>query len=423
MNVDTLEKILLTGENRSCDFKRELSLSTNEEKIEFIKDIISIANSANHTGYLIIGVEDNGKIVGCEPPKEEKIQQLVSTHIHPLVNISYYIITYESKDVIVLEVGTNAKPYKVNTAKFGMEKNSVFVRHGSVVEKASPEEIIEMYKESSAIPSPQIEFNRLVDVHKNSLSNLVVDNNNNRLVGVVALEYILKELYKELKKVIRYTIRVYICESNIEKIDPLIIENLFQAKMGLYRLQESVISGKYEEDKTIFITQMKNMNFNERWEYLKTFLGSTDNKNEHVIKMLDYMSGRNFFNFTIEHRFQDYGTAFQSIINKYGVSFEPHLNSITQMINFISDNEHFSDRYILSLSKQEKVLIFYYCMSETILCNTLINIVKTSIISDVLDENQYWSRDYMIDAGNMKIMKSDMEKRVELCESGMGLVL
>ena len=139
-----LFQLIAESENERVEFKRLLDLGSAPSKAEFIKDVIALANSAEPIGYMLVGVENNGTIVGWERFEEERIQQILSTYIEPAVQAHCHIVpTSNLMSVGVIEIWGLHKPYKVTRNIERLTQNDVFVRHGSVVSKASPEEIIQ----------------------------------------------------------------------------------------------------------------------------------------------------------------------------------------------------------------------------------------------------------------------------------------
>lgn len=153
--MDEFELFLLIskGESETVDFKQELDLESARSKAEFIKDVISIANSSPIKGYLIIGVDKNNLVVGIDKLEEEQLQQIAYTYISPPVNItcSYVSLTdhLPVRNVGVIEIRALKKPHKVARTFVHIQQDDVFIRRGSVVMKASPEEIIQLHKSST----------------------------------------------------------------------------------------------------------------------------------------------------------------------------------------------------------------------------------------------------------------------------------
>ena len=153
MNEQELATLIAEGEHEGIDFKRELRLKTKEDKGEFVKDVISIANSAlNNTGYLIVGVKDDGTTVGTNKLHEGQMQSIVDTYIQPAVVVRCLDVPMQVPGcslVEVIEIEGTDKPYKVARDIGNSKQNDVFVRHGSYVRSASPEEILKMAKRSA----------------------------------------------------------------------------------------------------------------------------------------------------------------------------------------------------------------------------------------------------------------------------------
>ncbi len=147
--MDEVELMVLIaeGESERLDFKRELRLDTGRMKAEFIKDVISLANSASGVGYLLIGVDDEKLIVGAAEVSEEQIQSVCDSYITPPIAVKYYAVPFSTPivpPVGVLEVRARRRPHRVARPIENLSKENVYVRHGSVVARAGPDEIIKL---------------------------------------------------------------------------------------------------------------------------------------------------------------------------------------------------------------------------------------------------------------------------------------
>ncbi len=159
--------LIAEGENERIEFKRELMLDTAERKAEFIKDIVALGNSASGSAYLLIGVDDGKEVVGIEKLGEERIQQIVSAYIDPPAVMRCASIQVQADpplQVGVIEVRPTGKPHKVARSIGRLSQNDVFVRHGSVVEKASPEEIVRMHQ-TSRLEAEKNQFVKAAETH------------------------------------------------------------------------------------------------------------------------------------------------------------------------------------------------------------------------------------------------------------------
>lgn len=153
MDETTLMTLIAEGETIGrVEFKRELHLDRAEEKAEFIKDVISLSNSASQNkGYLLVGIDNSKYIVGTHQLEEERIQQLVHSHIRPSVRLRCTMISTTAPNlpsVGIIEVEGTERPYRVSIPIGKLKQDDIFVRHGSVVERATPEEVRRMDDET-----------------------------------------------------------------------------------------------------------------------------------------------------------------------------------------------------------------------------------------------------------------------------------
>jgi len=182
LNELELIRLIMAGESQRVDFKRELDLSTAKGKSELVKDIIAFANSAPTGGYLLVGVDDDKSIVGVNAIEEERIQQIAATYINPSVDLHCALvpINFPKQAFIgVIEVKARRRPYKFARSIGSFKQNEVFVRHGSIVLKAAPEDIIEMHGESRVIDIP--------DIHKKPRRTLMKTASNLSFLATVVL--------------------------------------------------------------------------------------------------------------------------------------------------------------------------------------------------------------------------------------------
>jgi hypothetical protein len=117
MDESELRSLIAEGEHEGIDFKRELHLRTKPDKAEFVKDIISIANSApNNSGYLIVGVDDDGTVVGTNRLDEGQIRSTVDTYIQPSIVLRCLYVPVQVPGcplVEAIEIEGMDRPYKV----------------------------------------------------------------------------------------------------------------------------------------------------------------------------------------------------------------------------------------------------------------------------------------------------------------------
>jgi ATP-dependent DNA helicase RecG len=136
-----LEKVK-KGESRTLEFKEKIV----KNKLNLLKTIVAFSNGSG--GEILIGVDDNGGIIGFrEDPVdfEEKILNVIYDSIFPLPNIFFQTYTLQDKVVFVIKVypGIN-KPYFIK--RLGPIEG-VYVRFGKSNRKADEEIINELKRQ------------------------------------------------------------------------------------------------------------------------------------------------------------------------------------------------------------------------------------------------------------------------------------
>ena len=162
MRPEQLKELFSQDESIHLEYKSSLNLSQgNEGKAKFLKEVLSLANSLQRRAYLVIGVKEKNKekeFIGMSGVTEEQIQQVIAKNCRPSIDFIFETITLDKKKFGVMTIFSSRPPHTVKK-RFGYEEKSeshkrprqnsieeheVFVRRGSTIEKASPEEIIEM---------------------------------------------------------------------------------------------------------------------------------------------------------------------------------------------------------------------------------------------------------------------------------------
>jgi predicted HTH transcriptional regulator len=108
MKRHELRDIISHGESSTVEFKRKF---TTIDKIA--REIIAFANTTG--GMLIIGVDDNRKIVGVDSEKEQIAQVEACSHvITPELALTIEVVEIEFRDVVVIHVpNSQNKPHRL----------------------------------------------------------------------------------------------------------------------------------------------------------------------------------------------------------------------------------------------------------------------------------------------------------------------
>lgn len=142
-----VDELLEEWETTNVDFKRQLRLDKADEKAEFIKDVIGLANTkTSGQRWIIIGFDDKTRELHIEEDAsitpwyvritQDRVEQIISEYIQPNIVARYSLVDYRNGKVGKLEVVRKARdlPYEVSKSigdKKRIVAGSVFVRHGS----------------------------------------------------------------------------------------------------------------------------------------------------------------------------------------------------------------------------------------------------------------------------------------------------
>lgn len=129
------DEILLNGENQYVEFKEKLD---NPDSIA--SEIVAFLNSEG--GNLIIGIKDNGEVVGIEDFKklEEQVNNICRFNCIPECVPAIDIEKVREKNIAVINISKGVdKPYRTNQGHY-------YIRVGSTKRKASREELSRLFQ-------------------------------------------------------------------------------------------------------------------------------------------------------------------------------------------------------------------------------------------------------------------------------------
>ena len=136
MTLQELNQLISLGEGAHIEFKRRVP---NAKRIA--KEIIAFANTGG--GRILVGVGDDGTVVGVQDPVEEKfvLERALQRHSRPLVDITLERVTTEGRrDVMVVTVlESPSKPHMLVNGR--SEPGAAYVRVKDKSVEASPEAI------------------------------------------------------------------------------------------------------------------------------------------------------------------------------------------------------------------------------------------------------------------------------------------
>ena len=136
MKRHELRDLIAGGESSTVEFKRKF---TSAEK--FAREIIAFANTAG--GYLIIGVDDDGTVIGVESEKEiVELVEVARHYITPDLTLDTEIVEIEFVDVAVVHIpNSEEKPHRLisEDPSERPHERKAFIRQGENSVTASKE--------------------------------------------------------------------------------------------------------------------------------------------------------------------------------------------------------------------------------------------------------------------------------------------
>jgi hypothetical protein len=161
ITIDRTKQIIENEEEGPIlDYKEDLILETDGDKAQFVKDVLSLANSGQ-TAHIIIGVEDGTrKLVGTKTThKAEQLNDILKVKCDPSLTVEYVERTILGHTVGVIEISGENPPYIVAVSdKYGghlssdpkkaffIERGMVFVRKYNMNAGASRADLDKMFK-------------------------------------------------------------------------------------------------------------------------------------------------------------------------------------------------------------------------------------------------------------------------------------
>lgn len=153
MDKKLIDALLFEDESTTLDFKQEQYLfvkADDEQKSELLKDILAFANAWRRSdAYILIGVEEkkNEKniVTGITQHIDEaSLQQFVNKKTNRPIDFSYSAIEYEGKQMGVIRIPLQERPFFLLKNYGKLAKSEVYIRRGSSTDTANPDEIAKM---------------------------------------------------------------------------------------------------------------------------------------------------------------------------------------------------------------------------------------------------------------------------------------
>jgi len=155
MTPEQFEQLLYESESETLDFKEKqyaFSDATDKQKSELLKDILGFANAWRRSdAFVLIGVRevsgDRSVVVGIEEHlPDHSLQQFVNTKTNCPVQFSYKAIVFDGKQVGVITIYQQGRPFWLSKDYGRLKKDEVYVRRGSSTDPTRPASLDEVSK-------------------------------------------------------------------------------------------------------------------------------------------------------------------------------------------------------------------------------------------------------------------------------------
>ena len=142
-------------ETTNVDFKRELSVSRDSAKGEFIRDVLGLINTkVSGRRFLVIGFADKTRAFHASVPDDitqERLEQILDAYCQPAPRIKFDRVPWSDGEIGFLELIREREkvPYRARKSIGKIVEDNVYVRRGSHTVPASEQEIRELLDESA----------------------------------------------------------------------------------------------------------------------------------------------------------------------------------------------------------------------------------------------------------------------------------
>jgi hypothetical protein len=160
-------------EGPTLEYKERIYLETEGDKAQFVKDILSLANSGVKS-HLVIGIQDGTKkLLGIEQSfKSEQLNEILKNKCDPALTVEYDEMNIHGFQIGVIEIQGYNPPYLVsvhdtyggkltdNPRKFTICRGTIYIRRHNQVEGACRADLERIYM--AKLPHPYLEVEHKV---------------------------------------------------------------------------------------------------------------------------------------------------------------------------------------------------------------------------------------------------------------------
>ncbi|MDZ7372273.1 MAG: putative DNA binding domain-containing protein [candidate division KSB1 bacterium] len=123
MTPEKIQNLIEAGETLDVEFKGEEKRAVSDD--ELVEAVVCLANRpSNSPAWLLIGVEDDGRVTGARPRHESgrtdpaRIAALIANRTRPSLTPRVSLVTIQDKQVIVIEIQPASSPVGTTAGKY-----------------------------------------------------------------------------------------------------------------------------------------------------------------------------------------------------------------------------------------------------------------------------------------------------------------
>lgn len=199
-------------------------------------------------------------------------------------------------------------------------------------------------------------FFKLFESLQNRIQQSTIKVGDSEFPAHKSLKYIAEKFYFELSAESVEIARMLLCEMP-EAVSITHYSKIFKALNGPHFLEP------LGEDRDAFIADITaQKNFNERWERLKTYIGSRGEESEKIREALRATGSANFYKIPYRKRQRHYANALQQIMRDHGEFLDGYFRNLLCVVQH-TEKASSKDLYVnfinAQLTRYEIVIIFY----------------------------------------------------------------
>ena len=122
MTPEALHDLIAAGETLAVEFKGEEKAPLNDR--ELVETVVCLANRTGaEPGYLLVGVEDDGRITGARPrhgatTDSDRVAALIAGRTRPALSVSVGVVSLQNAEILAIEIPPTCHPVGTSDGVF-----------------------------------------------------------------------------------------------------------------------------------------------------------------------------------------------------------------------------------------------------------------------------------------------------------------